>query len=134
MLGLVAVELWIEVISPQHPSQRLDLIEISGEMEPAFPVATSISAIESESLGIILIRVDGDGKKENILTHAITEELVNLDQVLGDAGSYTRAGGVEELDDDDTVLDQIAIKTVLIPLMIDENSIRELVGVASAWR
>ena len=111
---------------------RLDLIEISGEMQPAFPVATTIFSIESESLGIILIRVDGDGEKENILTHAITEELVNLDQVLGDARSYARTGGVEELDDDDAVLDQIAVKTVLFSLMIDENRIRKLVGVATA--
>ena len=134
MLGLVAVELWIEIISPQHPSQRLDLIEISGEMQPAFPVVVSEAAKQSESLWIVLVGVDGDGEKENIHTHAITEELVNLDQVLGDAGSYTRAGGVEELDDDDAVLDQIAVKPVLFSLVIDENRVRELVGVATARR
>ena len=112
MLGLVGIEFWIEVIDSQHPPQGLDLIVIPRQMQPASPVLISVAPILPQGFRGVFFWIDGDGKKYDILTNTIPEHFVNLHEVLGHPRSYPTASGIEELDGDDSILDQVAIETV----------------------
>ena len=73
------------------------------------------------------IRIDGDGEKNHFFTHLVTKQLMNLDQIRRDPGSYSAAGGVKELNHDASILDQILVKPMFHSGVVRQQDIRKLV-------
>ncbi len=96
-------------------------------MEPSRPIRVTKTSIFSKSPGRIFFWIDGDGGKQNILAHPITKHFMKLHEVLGDPWSYSATGCVEKLDDNDAILDQVAVKVMFTPEVIGENSIWKLI-------
>ncbi len=106
-------------------AQRDDVILVAGQEGP---VGLEALPVLGKHLRRIVLRVDGDGIEKHILAQPVTEDLLYLDQLRGLQRAGIRAMGVDEVDGDDLVPDQVIEETHRLALVRGQLDVGEISG------
>src|ERR1041385_755595 len=117
---------------PEFLPDHFDVFLLSSQEEPSRP-GMKFSGVGFQRLRRVVLRINADGIKEDVFSHAITEQLLHLGQL----GSFERAGiaalGIDEINDYRLAFNEVIIKMDSFPVLVHQWRIGE-VGCARAAR
>ena len=111
-------------VQAEPSAQRQDVLLVAREEVPAILAAEAL-AIVGEHLGRVPTGIDRDGVHVDVLPHAVTQDLLDLAEARRLHGAHVRTGGVHEVEDDGSSLDQVLLEANLGPVVTDELDVGE---------
>src|SRR5205814_57898 len=111
---------------PQLLGREPDVFFLAGEEEPARPDAVLLS-VGLEHFGLVPLGIDGDRVEEDVLSHALAEEPLQLREPRGLERALVLATSVDDVDRHRFALEQIVIETNGRAVLRDQRDVRKVV-------